>query len=303
MAASRTERETPESLRRHELAAFLRSRRERLSPEEVGLPSAGRRRTPGLRREEVATLAGVGITWYTWLEQARDISPSRSVLNALARTLMLDMHERRHLFALAGVADELNRCHALADPVRALIEQLEPMPTLASNARFDALAFNRGFAWLLPEVAAEPEPTRNVLRLVFTNPTLRARFTDESVALMASTFRGALAQHGHRPAFKELLASLLTDSREFADLWARHDVRLPENIIKVLTHEEFGRLTFEHTYLWTGRNSDTRLIALLPRDEHTRRTLDDNVGRAPMTPLVPSPGRSFDDAGAEFALA
>src|SRR5436305_14876459 len=92
-----------EQLRRRELAAFLRSRRERLTPADVGLPPGGRRRTPGLRREEVALLAGVGMTWYTWLEQGRDINASDQVLDAIARTLMLDPHERTHLFTLAGL--------------------------------------------------------------------------------------------------------------------------------------------------------------------------------------------------------
>src|SRR5690242_10576547 len=95
--------------RRQELAAFVRSRRERLRPEQVGLPRSRRRRTPGLRREEVAQLAGVGVTWYTWLEQGRDINPSSDVLEAIARTLRFDAHERSHLFTLAGV--EIGRAH------------------------------------------------------------------------------------------------------------------------------------------------------------------------------------------------
>src|SRR5215831_10548683 len=96
---------TTDDVRRHELGTFLRSRRERVSPEQVGLPPSRRRRTPGLRREEVAQLAGIGITWYTWLEQGRDINASPQVLDAIARTLLFDGHERAHLFTLAGSAD------------------------------------------------------------------------------------------------------------------------------------------------------------------------------------------------------
>ncbi|MGQ4427403.1 helix-turn-helix domain-containing protein, partial [Streptomyces violaceoruber] len=98
-------RDTGSEIRRHELAAFLRSRRERIAPEQVGLPRGRRRRTPGLRREEVAQLSAVGVTWYTWLEQARDIQVSVQVLDALARTLLLDPTERAHLFQLAGSVD------------------------------------------------------------------------------------------------------------------------------------------------------------------------------------------------------
>src|SRR5580704_9932567 len=116
--------------RRQELAGFLRSRRERIAPEQVGLPPAARRRTPGLRREEVATLAGVGVTWYTWLEQGRDINASPQVLNAVARTLLLDQHERDHLFRLADVPDGNGPgdCAALPPTAQLLLDQLEPFP-------------------------------------------------------------------------------------------------------------------------------------------------------------------------------
>ena len=96
---------TPDEVRRRELGAFLRSRRERITPDQIGLRTSRRRRTPGLRREEVAQLAGVGVTWYTWLEQGRDINPSAQVLDAIARTLLFDAHERAHLFTLAGTPD------------------------------------------------------------------------------------------------------------------------------------------------------------------------------------------------------
>ena len=116
--------------RRHELASFLRSRRERISPEQVGLPPGRRRRTPGLRREEVAQLAAVGVTWYTWLEQARDIQVSGQVADAIARALMLDHIERRHLFTLAGTADPHPHldCPGMSPAVRTMIDQLEPLP-------------------------------------------------------------------------------------------------------------------------------------------------------------------------------
>src|ERR1700689_4930123 len=133
--------------RRQELAGFLRSRRERIAPEQVGLPPAARRRTPGLRREEVATLAGVGVTWYTWLEQGRDINASPQVLNAVARTLLLDPHEREHLFRLAEVADASPEaeCQSLPPTTQLLLDKLDPYPAMVRNGRYDTLGFNRSY--------------------------------------------------------------------------------------------------------------------------------------------------------------
>src|SRR5947199_5879920 len=130
-----------DAVRRGELAAFLRSRRERITPDQVGLPPGGRRRTPGLRREEVAQLAGVGVTWYTWLEQGRDIHASEQVLDAIANTLRLDPNERSHLFTLAGLpeAPGLRECRAVPEPVHVMLRQLEPFPACVQNARTDIL--------------------------------------------------------------------------------------------------------------------------------------------------------------------
>src|SRR3954468_21758911 len=119
-----------DELRRRELAEFLRSRRERISPQQVGVAYSGRRRTPGLRREEVAQLSGVGVTWYTWLEQGRDIRVSEQVLTAIARTLMLDRDERSHLFTLGGASDQsaVKECHAVAPELQATLDKLNPFP-------------------------------------------------------------------------------------------------------------------------------------------------------------------------------
>src|SRR5262245_17838156 len=131
----------PSDPRREELAAFLRSRRERITPEQVGLPRGRRRRTPGLRREEVAQLAAVGVTWYTWLEQARDIQVSAQVLDAIARALQLDRSERAHLFALAGSADPSpgSDCSGVTPALRMMLDRLEPYPACVQNSRYDVL--------------------------------------------------------------------------------------------------------------------------------------------------------------------
>src|SRR5690348_11620424 len=140
------------AIRRHELAAFLRSRRERITPEQVGLRPSRRRRTPGLRREEVAQLAGVGVTWYTWIEQGRDVNASAQVLDAIARTLLFDGQERAHLFTLAGATDTTIEadCSAIPSTTQLLLDRLEPYPALAVNGRYDILVYNRIWASLFP---------------------------------------------------------------------------------------------------------------------------------------------------------
>src|SRR5262245_10658297 len=153
------------AVRRRELAGFLRSRRERIAPEQVGLPPASRRRTPGLRREEVATLAGVGVTWYTWLEQGRDINASSQVLDSVARTLLLDPHERDHLFRLAEVPDGTvpHDCLSAPGEIQVLLDQLVPYPACVRNARYDVLAFNSAYEQLMGPLADVPFEDRNSL--------------------------------------------------------------------------------------------------------------------------------------------
>jgi len=163
-----------EAERRRELASFLRTRRERLAPEDVGLPPGYRRRTPGLRREEVAQLSGVGVTWYTWLEQGRPINASAQVLEAVARTLRLDVSERSHLFTLAGVADQSTRFVESCEPaVRDLVEGMDPYPAVLVGPRYDILAWNRAYAALQGDVSRLPQRYRNVMWLAFTQPTWR----------------------------------------------------------------------------------------------------------------------------------
>src|SRR5215831_881987 len=166
--------------RRSELAGFLRSRRERIAPEQVGLPPASRRRTPGLRREEVATLAGVGVTWYTWLEQGRDINASPQVLDAVARTLLLDPHERDHLFRLADTPDGNGQaeCKSLPPTAQLLLDQLEPYPACIRNARYDILAYNQAYEQLMGPLADVPFEERNSLWRVFTSDRCRGCILD-----------------------------------------------------------------------------------------------------------------------------
>jgi transcriptional regulator with XRE-family HTH domain len=276
-----------DEIRRRELGAFLRSRRERMTPECVGLVASTRRRTPGLRREEVAQLAGVGVTWYTWLEQGRDIRASAQVLDAIARTLGFDAQERSHLFTLAGTADgnAATRCARLSPAVELVLEQLEPYPALAVNARFDILAYNRVWGSTFPFVEALPSDDQNCLWLVFTAPQWRKALADwdEAAARMVAQYRAAMAEHVAEPAWKALVGRLHRASPEFAEVWARHDVRGPETAVKRIRHPLVGMLRLEHTYLWLDPGLGTRIVSYTPADARTAAKLAELAGRISAT--------------------
>ena len=276
-AADSLSRRRADELRRDELAAFLRSRRERITPEEAGLPRNGRRRTPGLRREEVAQLAGVGVTWYTWLEQGRGIRASEQVLDAVARTLMLDPHERSHLFTLAGAQEQTIeiQCQTLSPALQMLLDQLEPYPACVQNARFDILAFNRCYGRMIGDIEALPFEDRNALWLAFTHPRWRETMVDwqDATYRMVGQYRAAMAEHVAEPAWKCLVKRLHTASPEFTEVWDRHDVKTPENRTKRLLNGLVGLLRLDYTHLWLGPRFETRMITYTPADAETRDRL------------------------------
>src|SRR5664279_3886525 len=229
-----------DEIRRTELAAFLRSRRERIAPEQVGVTHSGRRRTPGLRREEVAQLAGVGVTWYTWLEQGRGIKVSDQVLEAISRTLMLDRDERAHLFTLAGAADQAvaKECAAVSPQLHAVLSQFEPYPACVQNGKYDLLAYNRTYARLICDLDALPVEQRNSMWLLFTDPLWRKVVVDweDAATRMTANLRALMADHVSDRAWKSFVSRLRAASPEFAELWARHDVSGIENKEKRFRH-------------------------------------------------------------------
>ncbi|MEV7401294.1 helix-turn-helix domain-containing protein [Streptomyces sp. NPDC091267] len=270
--------DVPETeIRRHELADFLRSRRERITPEQVGLVRGRRRRTPGLRREEVAQLSAVGVTWYTWLEQARDIQVSPQVLDALARALLLDRSERSHLFSLAGAVDPApgTECPSLTPALRAMLRQLEPIPACVQNSRYDILAHNRTYARLLCDLDAVAIEDRNIMLLAYTNEEWRSSVMDiaEVTRLMTAKFRASMAEHLAEPSWKALLKRLEAASPEFRETWARHEIVGPGGRSKVFRNAHVGLLRLETTDLWLGPSAGPRLVTYAPRDEETRERL------------------------------
>ncbi|HEY3710032.1 MAG TPA: helix-turn-helix transcriptional regulator [Amycolatopsis sp.] len=267
-----------EGLRRDELGAFLRSRRARITPEQVGLPLGGRRRTPGLRREEVAQLAGVGVTWYTWLEQGRDINASEQVLGAISRTLRLDPHEHLHLFTLAGAPEPPSdkQCNAITPSMRMMMAKLEPYPVVVRNARCDLLGYNRGYTWLMgDEVDDIPFEDRNTLVQCLLNPQWRARMLDweTNVPRVIASFRAAMAEHVADSSWKSLVKRLKAESPLFARLWDQHDVNPDPVRTKQYLHPEAGLLKFDFTYVYLGRRSEITMSTYTPADEETAAKL------------------------------
>lgn len=216
---------------RTELADFLRSRRERITPEEVGLPSGVRRRTPGLRREEVAALAGVGLSWYTWLEQGRDIGVSATFLENLARTLKLDATERRHLFLLAHqrLPPEPGKTWCVVPPlVHRLMADLPLRPAYVLNLRWDVLAWNAA-ADRLFGFSSFPAERRNLLWLLFTAPSMRTLFDpwqDQALQILSS-FRRDFVRAPLDPDIGNLVKDLEKVDTDFRTWWRQQDIHGP----------------------------------------------------------------------------
>jgi transcriptional regulator with XRE-family HTH domain len=264
--------------RRDDLAEFLRARRAAVHPEDVGLPSGGRRRTPGLRREEVALLAGVSVSWYTWLEQGRPINVSLDVLDALARVLRLDDAEHAHLLALAGHPGK-PATHAgpeeAPDWAVRLLAVVDPCPAYVLGPRWDYLAWNAAHRRLFPDIDTLPPEERNLVWTVFANPSARSLIVDweDEARRVLSQYRADTVAYSDDPTVRRMVARLLESSPEFSAWWPRHDVAGFASRIRRFEHPVAGRLTFEHLQLVPPGADHLRLIVHLglPGDDSVER--------------------------------
>jgi transcriptional regulator with XRE-family HTH domain len=220
------------SPRHDELARFLRTRRADLRPADVGLvagSASGLRRTPGLRREEVAELSGVGVTWYTWLEQGRDISVSAQVVDALARALLLSPDQHRYLRELAGLPqpEPAARADGFLGRLRLLVDTALPSPASVFDEHFDYVVWNEAYGRVRHDPATLPPGRRNMVWMMFTDEANRARMRSWETAARAvlSQFRVAAGQHPGDPRFAELIGALTEASQQFRDWWAEYEVR------------------------------------------------------------------------------
>jgi transcriptional regulator with XRE-family HTH domain len=280
--------------RRAELGGFLKARRARLSPEDFGMPPGSRRRTPGLRREEVALLAGVGVTWYTWLEQGRQINASVQVLDAVARTLRLDQAEREHLYRLAE-ATPLKRESArtmVPDTIREIVDSLEPLPTSLINARFDLLYRNAAYVGLFSEWHSLPCVHWNSLWCCITEPSARDKFPEyeQHIRYMVARLRAAYGNHIGDAEWEEDIRRLSCLSREFAELWARHEVANSEKRTLTYHHPQAGSVRLVLSELDVPEIPEARMIVFTPLDAQTRARMPLTRRPEPVPePSVPEP--------------
>src|SRR5216110_2922684 len=270
------------ALKRHELAAFLRSRRERITPEDAGLPGGHRRRTAGLRREEVAQLSGVGVTWYTWLEQGRPIRASVQVLEAVARTLQLDAIARQHLFRLAEMPDTAHPDESgpvLRPEIQMVLDGLSPMPASVVTERFDILAWNAAYEVLLPHVVQAGSSERNSLLSIFTRPECCSAIQNgaEQRAALVAQLRAAYGHHVGDAAWTGFIRRKEAASPEFAAMWATQDVASPHYLAKVFRHPLYPRLEMTSSSFAVQGTSGTRMVVYTPDNEATRAAVEELV--------------------------
>jgi transcriptional regulator with XRE-family HTH domain len=240
------------------------ARRARVTPADAGLPGGGaRRRTPGLRREEVAVLAGVGVSWYQWLEQGRDITVSPQVLDAVARVLKLNGAERRHLYVLAGLNPPVPESEYdgeyLCDGLRRLIDAWMPLPAHIMDVYTNCVAYNESAALVL---GFRPEISQNCMVTFFTDPFYRSRAKswERTAPWVVAQFRAAMADHPDDEGFQSVVEEVSRLSEEFVELWARADVRAGGQLVKELTHPVVGTLFFESTQLRVPARPDLTIV-------------------------------------------
>ncbi|CAM5504844.1 helix-turn-helix transcriptional regulator [Streptomyces abikoensis] len=257
--------------RRRALADFLRSRRERVTPRDAGILPGPRRRTPGLRREEVAQLSGISVTWYTWLEQARDITVSRQVLQSLARVLLLSPAETRHLFALAEESPAEAPTAGPTPALQRLVDALDPYPAYLVSPAWDLVAWNRAEAGLLGDPAGWAPADRNLLRFTFLEPRARELLTDWTAQARAllEQYRANADRNAGDPRFDALTRELSAASEEFRTWWDAHDVADFRPARRRFDHPRLGRLSFDYVKLHAADAPDLSLVACLPADDET----------------------------------
>ncbi|PHQ50405.1 transcriptional regulator [Streptomyces cinnamoneus] len=240
------------------------SRRARVSPAEAGLPDGGaRRRTPGLRREEVAVLAGVGASWYQWLEQGRDITVSPQVLDAVAGVLRLSGPERRHLYVLAGLNPPLPESEYetgyVCDSLKRLIDGWAPFPAHIMDPYWNLVAYNEPAGLVM---GFRPKARQNCLVDFFTDPVYRSRAAnwEQNAPRVVAQYRAACSEHrGGDEGFEEIVEELAAVSPEFVRLWARRDVQPAGMLVKEFQHPLVGTLHMESTSLSVPARPDLRL--------------------------------------------
>lgn len=254
------------------LSEFLRARREQLQPEDFGLPSVGRRHTKGLRREEVAALAGIGLTWYTWFEQGRDIRVSTAFLDNLARALRLNPTERSYLFFLAGHGGSERAAidsFSVAPSLRRLIDSFGPRPAYLKNMRWDLLAWNEAASFVFGDFADVPPAARNVVWLTFTDSRLRDTMVDweTDARRLIARFRADYSKVSNDTALRQMLTRLDAESADFRRLWHAHDVYEKGDGMRLVAVPEVGVVEFDYTIAKIGEADQIKAVIYVPNPD------------------------------------
>lgn len=258
-----------QTYRLQELGSFLRTRRARLTPEEVGLPRGSRRKTPGLRRGEVADLVGVSVDWYTWLEQGRPITPSTQVLERLAQTLRLDVNERNHLFLLAQQQQPpplLPETETVSPALQHFLDQFGNRPAFVSGRRWDVLARNAAGRVVFGDDRGRAPRERNTVWNIFTNPLSRQFIVDweADARHILAQFRSTSARYPGDAQLTELIHDLMLASPEFRAWWPDHEVQSGQEGRKTLNHPQVGYLYFERLTFQVFDAPDLKITVYTP---------------------------------------
>ena len=267
-----------EKKRRQELAQFLRTRRERLSPEAVGLSPGSHRRTPGLRREELSQLAGMGVTWYTRLEQGQDIIVSPQVLESLARVFDLNTAERNHLFVLAREevpADPYPLTSIVGPQLQSVLDNITNSPAYIINPRWDIVGGNQAMHRVFQDLNTRYMYERNVLRSLFIDPLHRTVLRDweKEAKGMLALFRASSDRYVEEPWFKALVAELEQTSPEFRAWWSQHDIQSAYTGHKELNHPLVGWLVLQTSTFQVVDAPDLRMVIFTAAEAETARKL------------------------------
>lgn len=258
------------SKQRHkEFGDFLKTRRAKILPSQVGLPEGTRRRTPGLRREEVASLSGIGLTWYTWIEQGRPVQVSTQVLDSLARTLKLNQQEISHLYTLAGQAPPVSApssTESMNPMLQHVLDSLEYSPAMIMDARWNVIAWNQAASMLSLDYGKIDFYKRNLLRMIFTNEEFQQTFPDWHTAAqrMVANFRTVYSKFIDDPWLEEFVNELKSESKAFDLLWSKHHVKVEDSRIKIIIHPVLGQLHFEETSFMVTENNSLLMNVFTP---------------------------------------
>lgn len=258
----------------NQLGQYLKDRRAKLDPAEYGI-TALRRRTPGLRREEVAQRANVSATWYTWLEQGRGGAPSADVLDRIAGALSLTVAEREHLFLLAQHRMPEVQFHTfepVSQQLQRVIDSLEYNPTIVKTAMWDVVAWNKAASAMFADYAAMPPEERNSMRILFCNKRVRQSMVnwETDVRAAVASFRSDIARVGDSARVNAFIEHMSATSEEFRAIWDDYAVRNHGEGVKLVRHDAVGQITFEYSTFSVDDRPDLGMVIYTPATAEDR---------------------------------